>query len=57
MRYNIIYNLKGGSSFINKTNKYKISDDLITNILKYIDFKNCKDLIKILENTIELKKK
>ena len=57
MRYNIIYNLKGGSSFINKTNKYKISDDLITNILKYIDFKNCKDLIKILENTIELKEK
>jgi WD40 repeat protein len=57
MRYNINYSQKGGSSFINRTQIYNISNDLIVNIIKYIDFKKCKDLIKILENTNELKKK
>ena len=54
MRYDINYFKKGGSSFTNKRQIYNIPNDLITNILKYIDFKRCKDLIKILENTSKL---
>ena len=54
MRYNINYFKKGGSSFINRTQIYNISNDLLGNIIKYIDFKKCKNLIKILENANEL---
>jgi WD40 repeat protein len=57
MRYDINYSQKGGSSFINEKQIYEISNDLLANIIKYIDFKKCKDLIKILENMNELKKK
>ena len=54
MRYNINYSQKGGSVFIDVKQIYNISDDLLTNIIKYIDFEKCKDLIEILENTSEL---
>jgi WD40 repeat protein len=36
---------------------YNIPNDLIANIIKYIDFKRCSNLIKILKNTTELKEK
>ena len=60
MRYKINYIKKGGSIASNNKelfNLYNISNDLIGNILKYIDFKDCIDLVKIIKNISELEHK
>jgi WD40 repeat protein len=58
MRYNIKYSQKGGSAFINADPEFVyISDDLLSNILKYIDFEYCFNLIKLIENYKHFNKK
>ena len=55
MKYNIKYSYKGGS-IINRIEIPYLSSDLLENIIKYIDFNYCFNLIKLVENFDELKK-